>query len=162
MDRETERTVWQRVRGQGQLNAEEALLPERLERIILEQRIDASSLRQLSGRLRGPERAAVARMAAEQDNRARELTALHYLLTGRQLRLKVPTPPISADLPQALRELFFRQKQAARELQGLQRDFDMYADHFAAMEQDARRNSRMLAGILQGVLPSASPPPQKR
>ena len=99
MDHETERAVWQRVRGPGQLSAEEALLPERLERLILEQQIDAGSLRQLSARLRGPERASLARMAAEQENQARELTTLHYLLTGRRLRLKVPKPPLTADLP---------------------------------------------------------------
>ena len=162
MDHETERAVWQRVRGPGQLSAEEALLPERLERLILEQQIDAGNLRQLSARLRGPEKASLARMAAEQENQARELTTLHYLLTGRRLRLKVPKPPLTADLPQAIREQFFRQKQAARDLQGLQRDFSAYAAHFAGMEQAAQRNSCMLARILEGRLPSAERPPQKR
>ena len=162
MDREMEREVWQRVRGPEHPNAAQALLPERLERLILEQQIDAGTLRQLSGRLRGPERTSVARMAAELENRVRSLTTLHYLLTGRRLRLKAPQPPLSADLPQAIREQYFRQQQTARELSGLGRDFSDYAGRFAEMERDARRNSRLLADILEGKLPTADRPHQKR
>ena len=98
MTRETEQAIWSRVRGPGAMNAETALLPERLEQLILDQKRNAAQLRQLSRRLSGPGRALLMRMAGESDDRARELTAVHYLLTGRRLRLQ-PKPAGSARGP---------------------------------------------------------------
>ena len=53
MNRETELEIWNRVRGPGLLNAEQALLPERLEQAILDQKQNAAELRQLSRRFGG-------------------------------------------------------------------------------------------------------------
>ena len=93
MDQENEREIWRRVRQPGAVNAAEALLPERLEALIQEQRGSGAELRALGGRMQRPERQILLRMAAENENRARELTTMHYLLSGRRLRLRQPPLP---------------------------------------------------------------------
>ena len=152
VDRETEQEIWRRVRQPGSMTAEEALLPEKLERMILEQKLNAEGLKALSARLSGPERQVFLRMAAENDNRARELTTLHYLLTGRRLRLKQESVPIPKLLPEALREAYFRQQQAMRDFRNLSREFSGYSELFERLGGEAVRQSRFILQTLQGKL----------
>lgn len=152
MDRETEQEIWRRVRQPGSMNAEEALLPERLEDLILEQRLNAGGLKTLAGRMTGTERQVFMRMASENENRASELAALHYLLTGRRLRLKQPEVPIPKPLPEALREVYFRQQQSARDFRNLAREFDGYGELFERLGAEAVRHSRLVMQALQGKL----------
>ena len=105
MDLQTEQAVWRRVKGPGAVTAEEAVLPERLEALILQEQADAAALRTLARRMGGQENAVLTRAAAGTEARARDLTALHFLLTGRRLRLKTPPVNPSGPLPEALREL---------------------------------------------------------
>ena len=149
MDRETEREVWRRVQRPGGLPAEQALLPEQLERMILEQKMNAVELRSLAGRLNGQERRAFFRMAAENDNRAKELTTLHYLLTGRSLRLKLPPQSPIGDVTEGLRRAFFRQKQSASGFSELARQFESYADQLARMANQAQNHSDRIRRTLQ-------------
>lgn len=152
MDRETEQEIWRRVRQPGAGNAEEALLPERLERLILEQKLNAAGLKALSARLSGHERQTFLRIAAETENRARELTTVHYLLSGRRLRLKPAEVSVPKQLPEALREAFFRQQQSARDLRDLSREFAGYAELFERLAGEASRHSRLIMQALQGRL----------
>lgn len=152
MDRETEREVWRRVNRPGGLPAEQALLPDRLERMILEQRMNAIQLRDLAGRLPAQERRIFFRMSSENDNRARELTTLHYLITGRSLRLKLPSQPAVGDLTEALREAFFRQKQSAAGFEALAQEFSGYADQFSRLADQAQRHSNRIRQALQAHL----------
>ena len=114
MNPETEREVWSRVLTPGQMTAEEALLPERLEALISLERRNAAELKVVSARLRGADRAAFLRMAARDEARAAELQAMHYLLTGRRLRLSGRAEPLPRDLPEALRMLWLRRREMAR------------------------------------------------
>ncbi len=149
MDRETEQEVWRRVQRPGGLPAEQALLPERLERMILEQRMNAVELRSLAGRLPAQERRTFFRMAAETDGRAGELTTLHYLLTGRRLRLKLPPQRPAGDLSEALRSAYFRLKQSAEGFSDLAREFGSYADQFTRMASQARTHCDRIRRALQ-------------
>ncbi len=149
MDREREQEVWRRVQRPGGLPAEQGLLPERLEQMILEQKMNAVELRSLAGRLNGQERRIFFRMASENDNRAKELTTVHYLLTGRKLRLKLPPQPPAGDLSEALRSAFFRQKQTAAGLSGLAREFENYADQFSRMADQAQSHCDRIRRVLQ-------------
>lgn len=152
MDRETEQEIWRRVRQPGSVNAEEALLPERLENLILEQRLNANGLKTLADRMGGTDRQVFLRMSSENENRARELTTLHYLLTGRRLRLKQQEVPIPKPLPEALREVYFRQQQSARDFRNLAREFDGYGELFERLGSEAQRQSRLIMQTLQGKL----------
>ncbi len=152
MDRETEQEIWRRVRQPGSMNAEDALLPERLENLILEQKVSAHGIRTLAARLSGAERQVFLRMAAENENRARELTTLHYLLTGRRLSLKPTEVPIPKLLPEAFREAYYRQQQSARDFQNLSREFSGYGELFDRLCGEAKRQSGLIMQALQGRL----------
>lgn len=157
MEKQTEQEIWRRVRGPGGPTAEEAILPERLEALIVEQRADAAALRELSGRLRGPQAAALSRMAVQAGKRAQELTTLHYLLTGRRLRLQTPRRPSLGPLPEALRATWLRMRQTERAFAGLQTEFSAYEDDFGHYVLELRANSRTLAATLQGQLQDTKP-----
>ncbi|MBQ1411007.1 MAG: hypothetical protein IIY94_07030 [Oscillospiraceae bacterium] len=154
MDLQTEQAVWARVKGPGGIPAEQALLPERLEALILEQRADAASLRALSRQMRGQGSASVSRMAQRTDARAQKLTTLHYLLTGRQLRLQSPKLPPQGPLPEALRQAWLRTRQAAKAYEALREEFSDYAEDFADYAADAKNDGRSLEGILRQQMAS--------
>ena len=111
MEKQIEQEVWRRVRGPGGPTAEEALLPERLEALIVEQQAEAAELRSIARRLRGQQSAALTRIAAGVEARVRALTTLHYLLTGRRLRLQPPGAKANAPVSEALRSLSLRLRQ---------------------------------------------------
>ena len=148
MDQQKEREVWRRVRAPGGLSAEEAVLPERLEALILEQQADAALLRGLSRRLQGAQSAALSRAAAGTEKRARELSTLHYLLSGRQLRLKTPPQPLNGPLPEALREACLRLRRSAQAFEALGAEFSDYADDFERWAGESRKQSRSLLQLL--------------
>ena len=152
MDLQTEQAVWARVKGPGGMTAEEAVLPERLEAMILEQRADAASLRALARRMRGQGSATLAKLAERNTARARKLTTLHYLLTGRKLRLQTPKPQKPDPLPEALRAAWLRTRQAARAYDALREEFSDYAEDFADYAMDAKTDGRTLEGILRQQL----------
>ncbi|MBO4418492.1 MAG: hypothetical protein J5789_01505 [Oscillospiraceae bacterium] len=149
MDLQTEQAVWRRVKGPGDMTAQEAVLPERLEALILEQRAEAAELRALARRMRGQGSAALNRMGARAETRVRALTTLHYLLTGRQLRIQPPRLPPKGPLPEALREAYLRSRQAARSFEALGKEFSDYEEDFADYAADTKSDSRSLAGLLQ-------------
>ncbi|MBQ6160499.1 MAG: hypothetical protein IJK24_06110 [Oscillospiraceae bacterium] len=152
MERQTEQEVWRRVRGPAGPTAAEALLPERLEALILEQRSSAAALRALARRLRGRQASLLAGMAAGTDATARELTALHYLLSGRRLRLQTPPAPPPGPLPEALRAACQRMRQSERAFSALQAEFSDYAEDFAKGARQSRNNTRTLMELLQSQL----------
>jgi len=149
MDMKTEQAVWARVKAPGGMTAEEAVLPERLEALILEQRADASFLRALARQVRGQGSAALSRLAERSMTRARKLTTLHYLLTGRKLRLQAPKPQTAGPLPEALRAAWLRSRQAARAYDALREEFSDYAEDFADYATDAKADSRSLESLLR-------------
>ena len=153
MDLQTERAVWQRVKSPGGITAEEAVLPERLEGLVVQELSDASALRFAARRIRGQGSAALNRAAAKTDARVRELTTMHYLLTGRRLRLKAPPHGPAKPLPEALRELTLRSRQSARTYESLQAEFSEYARDFARFAADARAQTQILTQTLQTQLP---------
>lgn len=157
MDTQTERAVWQRVRGPGGMTAEEAVLPERLEALILEQRVDAAELRALSGSLRGQGRAALNRLANRAEARAGELTTLHYLLTGRQLRLRAPKPQRPGPLPEALRQACLRSRQNERSFAALGGEFSDYASDFSRFSREAKDQTGTLMQLLQTAVRAQGP-----
>ena len=148
MDQQREQAVWQRVRGPGGLTAEEAVLPERLEALILEQQADAAMLQALSGRVRGAGRAALSRAAAGTRTQARELNTLHYLLTGRMLRLQTPPLPKAAPLPEALREACLRLRRSAQAFESLKAEFADYWEEFTRFAGQTHARSRALLRLL--------------
>ncbi len=152
MDQREAQAVWQRVRATGGLTAEEAVLPERLEALILEQQTNAALLRKLSRRLPGGQSAVLSRTAARAETQTRELNTLHYLLTGRALRLK--TPPIAGNEPprEALRDACLRLRRAAQAFESLREEFSDYAEDFGRFAAEARTGSRRLQQLL-GTLP---------
>ena len=152
MDLQTEQEVWRRVKGPGPVTAPEALLPEKLEALILEQRTDAAALRDLSRRLRGQGSAVLNREAGRTEARVRELTTLHYLLTGRQLRLRTPPPVPGGPLPEGLRTLCLRLRQTTRACESLGEEFSDYAREFEGFAADARTQVRVLTQVLQSQL----------
>lgn len=149
MDLQTEQAVWQRVKAPGALTAEEAVLPERLEALILEQRADAASMRMLSRRMRGQGSTALARLAGRCEARAQRLTTLHYLLTGRRLRIQTPKLPTPGPLPEALRAAWLRSKQAAKSFDALRAEFSDYAEDFADDAMEAKNDGRTLESLLR-------------
>ena len=149
MDLQTEQAVWRRVKGPGGMTAEEALLPERLEALILEQRTDAASLQALSRRLRGQGSVALSRMAQRVEARAQRLTTLHFLLTGRRLRLQAPKLPKPDPLPEALRGAWLRNRQTVRAFEALREEFSDYAEDFADFAADGKTDGRMLEELLR-------------
>ena len=150
MNPETEREVWSRVLTPGQMTAEEALLPERLEALISLERRNAAELKVVSARLRGADRAAFLRMAARDEARAAELQAMHYLLTGRRLRLSGRAEPLPRDLPEALRMLWLRRREMARSYAELSRDFSAYAETFGRFSAETRRQMEQISAALRG------------
>lgn len=161
MDQEREREVWRRVKGPGGpapgLNAGEALLPEKLEALILEQRAQAAALRAAAGRLQGPRRGELNRMAARGEARARELTALHYLLTGRRLRLQSPRLPAPGPLPETLRGLCLSLRDSARAFGSLGAEFSAWAGDFSRLSEAAEADGRRLMGLLREELDRPGP-----
>lgn len=153
MDLQTEQAVWRRVKGPGAVTAEEAVLPERLEALIFQEQADASSLRVLARRLSGKGSAALSRIAAETDARTRELTALHYLLTGRRLRLNAPPVKPPAALPDALREACLRMEQTARTYGSLAEEFSDRAELFSRFARQSREQAQTLLNQLKNRLP---------
>lgn len=149
MDLQSEQAVWRRVRGPGNMTAEEAVLPERLEAVTLEQQALAAYLRGLSGKLRGPRSAAAAAMARQTEQSVRELTALHYLLTGRRFQPRPPRQELPAPLPEALRQACLRTKQTGLAFDALQAEFSAYGTEFGRMAALAREHSRRLMELLR-------------
>ena len=149
MDLQTEQAIWARVKETGGMTAEQAVLPERLEALILEQRADAASLQALSRRMRGQGSAALGRMARRCEARAQKLTTLHYLLTGRRLRLQAPKRPPQGPLPEALRQAWLRNRQTVRAFASLGEEFSDYAEDFGAAAADSRTDGRTLEGLLR-------------
>ena len=149
MDQQTERAVWARVKGTGGMTAEEALLPERLEALILEQRTDVAALRALFRRVRGQGSRTLSGLAERAGTRVRKLTTLHYLLTGRKLRLQTPKLPPQGPLPEALRQAWLRTRQAARACEALREEFSDYAEDFADWAADVKNDGRTLEGLLR-------------
>lgn len=147
MDLQTEQAVWRRVKGNDSVTAEEALLPERLEALILEQRTDAAALQALSRRLRGQGSASLAQIVRRTQARVRKLTALHYLLTGRRLRLQTPAIPRPDPLPEALRAAWLRNRQTVRAFEALREEFTDYGEDFADWAAETRSDGRTLAGL---------------
>ena len=152
MNQETEQNVWRRVQGGNSLPADRALLPERLEQMYLEQRMLAESLGDLARRSGGSDRAVLNRLASENADRARELRTLHYLLTGRQLKLKLPREPGREPMEEALRRAYQAQRQAARSFRLLEREFSEYEEDFSAMAREADRHSRLISRVLNRKL----------
>ncbi|MBQ1371832.1 MAG: hypothetical protein IIY70_02760, partial [Oscillospiraceae bacterium] len=86
-----------------------------------------------------------------------ELTTLHYLLTGRRLRLQTPRRPPQGPLPEALRAAWLRMRQTERAFTGLQAEFSDYEEDFSRYARDIRSNSRTLSEALQAQLQDAKP-----
>ena len=152
MEKQIEREVWRRVRGPGGPTAEEALLPERLEALIVEQQAEAAELRSIARRLRGQQSAALTRIAAGVEARVRALTTLHYLLTGRRLRLQPPGAKANAPVSEALRSLSLRLRQTERAYVGLQGEFADYAEDFERFARQTRTDGRSVTERLQAQL----------
>ncbi len=157
MDIQTEQAVWRRVKAPGGVTAEEAVLPERLEALILEQRADAASLQALSRRLRGQGSGALSRMAQRTETRVRKLTTLHYLLTGRKLRLQTPKLPKPDPLPEAIRGAWLRNRQAVRAFEALREEFADFAENFADLSAETKSDSRTLEELLRQQMRSEGP-----
>ena len=149
MDLQTEQAVWRRVRGPGNMTAEEAVLPERLEALILEQQSLAAAQRELARRMRGSQSAAMSRMAGLTMAQARELIALHYMLTGRALRLQTPRPQLPGPMPEALRETWQRLRQTTRTYESLETEFGDYANDFSRFSRQTRDHARALMEVMQ-------------
>lgn len=152
MEKQIEQEVWRRVRGPGGPTAEEALLPERLEALIVEQQAEAAELRSIARRLRGQQSAALTRIAAGIEARVRALTTLHYLLTGRRLRLQPPGAKANAPVSEALRSLSLRLRQTERAYVGLQGEFADYAEDFERFARQTRTDGRSVTELLQAQL----------
>ena len=158
MDLQTEQEVWRRVKGPGGMRAEDAVLPERLEALILEQRADSAALQALSRQMRGQGSTVLSRMAQRTKRRAQKLTTLHFLLTGRRLRVRNPAKlPAAGPLPEALREAWLRNKQAARAYDALREEFSDYAEEFADYASEVKSDGRTLSGILAQQMREAAP-----
>ena len=152
MDLQTEQAIWRRVKGPGGMTAEEGLLPERLEALILEERSAAAALTALSRRMGGRERSVPARMARQAEARAAQNVTLHYLLTGRRLRLQPARPPVQGPLPEALRQACLQARQTALAYESLQREFRDYEAEFGRYAAQAREDARALTGLLEQQL----------
>ena len=148
MDRETEREIWKRVQSGGQIGSEEALLDERLEKTILAAKQSAADLRRVAARLNPSQRGKFLRMAAQSENSEEELTAIHYLLTGRRLKLHPKPGRLPQELPEALRAIWMQIRDLSRDYAALSRDFSDYADSF---EQMRKRNDSFLPQIGQAL-----------
>lgn len=155
MDYQAEAAVWRRVRGPGP-TAEEALLPERLEALVLEQMGEQEALKRLSRRLGSGQGAAVARLAAQLRAQTRELTTLHYLLTGRRLRLKAPAPAASGSVTEELRLACLRAAQSARAFRSLAEEFREQAEDLSRYARECEGRQRRLTGILRSRLDRAN------
>ena len=152
MDQQSEQAVWRRVKAKGSVTAEEALLPERLEALILQERADAAALRMLSRRMGGQGSAPVSRAAASSEARARTLVTLHYLLSGRRLRLQTPPCGKQDDLPEALRQASLRMEQTAAAYASLAKEFPERGELFSGLSCQARGQYRALTARLQSLL----------
>lgn len=152
MDMQTERAVWRRVNGNGGLPAEEALLPERLEALILQERGDAACLRMLANRMGGQGSRAMLQIAASTETRVRELVTLHFLLTGRRLRLQTPPCGRPGDPVEALRAACLRMEQTSRSYERLGEEFSRRAEQFSKYARQSREQSRRLMAQLQNRL----------
>lgn len=152
MNLQTEREIWRRVKGPGGIAAEEALLPERLEALITEERSLAVSLRSLTPRLRGPQRGELTRIAARAEGRARGLTTLHYLLTARRLRLPPPRPGKPGPLPEALREACLRLRETAKAYESLRGEFSSCGEELNGYSTQTAADARALTVLLERQL----------
>ena len=155
MDYQAEEAVWRRVRGPGP-TAEEALLPQRLEALALELMGEEEALKRLSRRLGGSQGAAVSRLASQLRAGTRDLTTLHYLLTGRRLRLKPPAAAPSGSVTEALRLACLRAAQSARAFRGLAEEFQEQAEELKRYAQDSEARQRSLTRILRSRLDRAN------
>ena len=152
MDQQTEQAVWRRVNALGSVTAEEALLPERLEALILQERGDAAALRQLARCMGGQGSAAILRAAAGTEARARSLVTLHYLLTGRQLRLQTPPCGKPGDRMEALRQASLRMDRSAGTYAKLAEEFPDRSQLFSELGCQCRSQYRALTAQLRSLL----------
>ena len=152
MDLQTEQAVWRRVRGPGGVSAQEALLPERLEALILEERSRAQELRALARRVGGGRSGRLSRAAAQSEARSRSLNTLHYLLTGRRLRPQEPPLPRPAPTPEALRQAALSLRESVRSYESLAREFEDYAQDFSRYADETRSQLAAVTDILQSRL----------
>ena len=151
MNYETEQAVWRRVRGPGEeLSAGKALLPERLEALLLEEQATEAQLRALARRTGGNRSRVLQRLANRTGKRIGELSALHFLLTGRRLRLKPPAFPGKVTFPDSLRAVWLRQQQSARAYDSLAKEFREEAQELETWSSGIRADNRQLASLLQG------------
>ncbi len=152
MDHQTEQAVWRRVNAVGSVTAEEALLPERLEALLLQERADAASLRQLSRSMNGTGSAAVARVAAKTEARTRTLVTLHYLLTGRRLRPQTPPCGKPGETLEALRAASLRMEQTVKTYERLAEEFPERKALFSELGCQSRGQYRALTVQIQTML----------
>ena len=156
LDTRTEQAVWSRVRAPGGVTAQEAVLPERLEALILEEQAQAGSLRALARRLRGPGGSTLGAQANRTEARVRELETLHYLLTGRRLRMQAPKPPAPEPLSEALRQAALASRQTERSYRALGEEFTDWAEDFDRFARQTQERTRAVTRVLQGTLPEGS------
>lgn len=149
MDQSTEQAVWRRVKGPEPMTAEEALLPERLEALIQEQRGDGALLEALSRRMGGGQGTRLRSMAAGTGSRVRELTTLHYLLTGRRLRPRPAGPPPRGPVTELLRTAALRARQAAAAYRALGGEFQSWQEDLSRMARASETQARALTALLR-------------
>ena len=152
MDPETEREIWRRVQQTDRLNAEEILLPEKLEQAIQDQRTLTALLIRTARRLPNGDRSALLRIAADTRSGTEELSTLHYLLTGRQLRLRPRPLPPQKPVREELRDLYHRFRSAAGEAGAIAGQFSDYADRLRERERQLTLAARGISTVLKGKL----------
>ena len=153
MDMQTEQAVWRRVKGPGSMTAEEAVLPERLEALLIQELATISFLRLLSGKMRGQASTALFQIVKKTENRTRELTAMHFLMTGRTLRIKTPPVSVPDSISDALRVACLRMKQTAKSYEGLSAEFANSAEDFSRYVRQTQEQAGTLLGLLRNQLP---------
>lgn len=148
----TERVVWERVQSTGTITAENALLPERLTALIEGERKTAAACTQLACRLSGSAGMALRRIRAQAENRARQLTALHFLLTGKRTCIKAPQVPFHKNLCEALRENCLSMLALQEQYGKVAAEFPAHADTLDCLSLSLRNDLRTVTGILERFL----------
>lgn len=134
------------------------MLPQRLEALIMAEQVSAGLCRAMA-KGPGPDRPVLRRLAGDAERRARELTTLHYLLTGRRLRLKLPQPPPVGSYPEQLRQQYLQQRQMDRAYDRLAREFEGYSDQFVQLQKESRQAGKTLQNLLSRQIDRPEPRP---
>ena len=106
----------------------------------------------MSRRVSGARSGRLSRIAAQCEARSRSLRTLHYLLSGRRLRLQSPPLPRPAPLSEALRQAALDLRQTAQSYESLEREFEDYAKDFARYAAETRSQLAAVIEILQAHL----------